>query len=119
MTAKAAVVTTVSIALLPGRSIAFSPEWRDDGLSVLFDRNSGDYWVVSALARKIVENVALDGDRKGEELARLALCALSREEKAGVMPTMVQRIIDELVQMEILVRVGARPCGSATSGGAA
>lgn len=42
------------VALLPGRDIIASPEWDADAPSLLFDRNSGDYWVVSSAARRIV-----------------------------------------------------------------
>lgn len=93
------------VCILPGRSIAFSPEWRDDGLSVLFDRNSGDYWIVSALARKIVENVAHDDGRDAGELVQIALCALSPDEKEGETAELARKVIDELIRREILVRI--------------
>lgn len=91
------------IGIFPGRSIAFSPEWRDDGLCVLFDRNSGDYWVVSELARKIVENVTQDEGCDSEELAQLVLYALSHDQRLDATPDSARNVIDELLRLEILV----------------
>lgn len=91
-----------SIALFPGRSIAFSPEWREDGVCVLFDRNSGDYWVVSGLARKIVENVSQDEGCDAEELARVALCALPHEQRLDATLDTARNVLDELLRLEIL-----------------
>jgi len=90
------------IHIFPGRSIAFSPEWREDGLCVLFDRNSGDYWVVSGLARKIVENVTQDEGCEREELARLALYALSHEQRLDATLDTARNVVDELLRLEIL-----------------
>lgn len=42
------------VSLARGRSLMLSPVWPDDDASVLFDRNSGDYWVVTASARALV-----------------------------------------------------------------
>ncbi len=100
------------IDIFPGRSIAFSPEWREDGLCVLFDRNSGDYWVVSGLARKIVENVTQDEGCEREELARLALHALSHEQRLDTTLDTARNVVDELLRLEIL----ASGSDGATSG---
>jgi len=91
------------IGIFPGRSIAFSPEWRDDGLCVLFDRNSGDYWIVSALARKIVENVTQDDGCDIQELARVALYALSHDQRVDMTLDSARNVLDELLRLEILV----------------
>lgn len=53
LTAETLPATFVSVH--PGRSLTTSPEWHADEPSVLFDRNSGDYWVIAPTARKWVE----------------------------------------------------------------
>ncbi|WP_332673825.1 hypothetical protein [Aromatoleum sp.] len=90
------------IGIFPGRSIAFSPEWREDGLCVLFDRNSGDYWVVSGLARKIVENVSQDQGCDAEDLTRVALYALPHDQRLDAMQATARNVLDELLRLEIL-----------------
>lgn len=104
------------VRVLPGRSIAFSPEWRDDGLSVLFDRNSGDYWVVSALARKIVESVVRDDVRSEEELTAIALYALSHDGKTGVAAETARGVLGELVRLNILALAGGETRVDRTDG---
>jgi len=44
-----------SVRVQPGRSLVISPEWGVDEPSVLFDRNSGDYWVVPSTVRRWVQ----------------------------------------------------------------
>lgn len=44
--------------LCVGRDLHYSPRWANEGYSVIFDANSGDYWVVSDAARGIVESIA-------------------------------------------------------------
>lgn len=70
---------------------------------MLFDRNSGDYWVVSGLARKIVENVTQDEGRDAEELVRAALYALSHEQRLDATLDTARNVLDELLGLEILV----------------
>ena len=41
----------------PGRSLALSPEWHPEEPSVLFDRHSGDYWVIPGTTRLWVEHL--------------------------------------------------------------
>lgn len=77
-------------ALLPGRDIIASPEWDENAPSLLFDRNSGDYWVVSSDARRIVLAIG-----RGP----VALDSLQRElDGCCDLPS----VIDELVRRGIL-----------------
>ncbi len=41
-----------------GRSLCFSPAWQDEKCSVVFDRNSGDFWVVTNQARHLLQLAA-------------------------------------------------------------
>ena len=41
-----------------GRSLCFSPAWQDEDCSVVFDRNSGDFWVVTNQARHLLQLAA-------------------------------------------------------------
>lgn len=40
-----------------GRFLLLSPEWSGEEASVLFDRNSGDYWVVTRPARALIDRL--------------------------------------------------------------
>lgn len=42
-----------------GRSYCYSPEWaKREGIEVLFDRNSGDFWLLSAAAMALIRSIA-------------------------------------------------------------
>lgn len=47
-----------ALRLRAGRSLCFSPTWKDEGCSVVFDRNSGDFWVVTDRTRALLEALA-------------------------------------------------------------
>lgn len=94
-----------------GRSLAFSPEWRDDGLSVLFDRNSGDYWVISAAARKAVEQAAAVDHRLAGDLLRIVVDVLSEDERRELAEATAASVLDQLVELDILI-----PAALAASG---
>jgi len=88
------------VRVMPGRSLAFSPEWHEEGMSVLFDRNSGDYWVVSSLARKLVEELVGHDEQCATELVRRTLTGFADD--AEVTPEIGDRILRELIQLDIL-----------------
>ena len=44
-----------------GRSLCFAPDWKCSDAAVLFDRNSGDYWVVSSSAKSILKLLQAGG----------------------------------------------------------
>ena len=46
------------VALVAGRSLCFSPKWECSEFGLVFDRNSGDYWIVSELAVLTLEALA-------------------------------------------------------------
>ena len=113
MTGPEALHERALLHIRPGRSLVLSPEWRDDGLSVLFDRNSGDYWVVSATARKIVEHLAPDGPRIAGDLLRIAAAALSEDERPDAVDATASSVLDELVGLDILAAVSAPSASTA------
>lgn len=41
-------------SLREGRDLELSPQWGTQAPSVAFDRNSGDYWVISPAARAVL-----------------------------------------------------------------
>ena len=43
--------------LMPGRSLIWAPDWDCSDARVLFDAASGDYWLLSPLASRIVESL--------------------------------------------------------------
>ena len=42
-------------SLARGRSLCFGPGWSCSDAAIMFDRNSGDYWVVSLLASSVIK----------------------------------------------------------------
>lgn len=95
----AAAPTPASFVIVDkGRSLSFSPAWDEDGVSVLFDGNSGDYWVLSPLTRALVSWV----ERAGT-LPRVELLARGRAyAHATSEPGDADTVLGELVQLAIL-----------------
>lgn len=58
------------IRIAPGRQLRWSPAWPGEDASVLFDAASGDFWVLSAATRSLLERVAAEPGLHAE-----ALCA--------------------------------------------
>jgi len=86
----------------PGRTILCSPDWREDHATVLFDGNSGDYWIVSPLAREIVR---LSTNAGLQSVEALVDHIVAHEDEIGDFDgseTTIRRVIDELVQLSIL-----------------
>lgn len=92
----------MALRILQGRAFAFSPEWSDEGASVLFDRNSGDYWVLSSLAREITRHAASAGPLDAPALIRHIDSRTDVPDLANADETTIRRVIDELVQLSIL-----------------
>ncbi|NMG28758.1 hypothetical protein [Aromatoleum evansii] len=86
----------------PGRVIVRSPDWRDDHAHVLFDVNSGDYWIVSSLACEIVKLSTRDGPSNVESLIQHLVGHGADSGADDVDETTIRRVIDELVQLAIL-----------------
>ena len=45
------------VGVRPGRLLIFSPRWDEEGVSVVFDKGSGDYWVIAEWTRDILEQL--------------------------------------------------------------
>ena len=45
------------LQLRPGRSLSFSPAWPDETARIVFDRHSGDYWLLSNPAAEELANL--------------------------------------------------------------
>lgn len=60
------------IRITPGRSLCWSPAWPCSEAAVLFDANSGDYWVLSAHGQTAVRTLQASGAlAQADLLARL------------------------------------------------
>lgn len=46
-----------NFSVISGRELVWAPSWQCSDARVVFDRNSGDYWVVSGLASLLLETV--------------------------------------------------------------
>lgn len=81
------------IAIVPGRSVRFAPDWECSDAGVVFDRNSGDYWVVSQLAILVLkilqDNTTFTVDRLQEALASLKLYADMRAALAQTLQSLI------------------------------
>jgi hypothetical protein len=63
------------------RNLIFSPRWQ--GLSVVFDSRSGDFWVVSSVVRDVLYAAIADSERPAEGLRKLppsAVVALTTQD---------------------------------------
>lgn len=50
-------MTCISVRPADGRFLVLSPAWPGEDTSVLFDRNSGDYWVITSPARAVIQHL--------------------------------------------------------------
>lgn len=87
-----------------GRSLVFSPAWEEEGASVLFDRNSGDYWVLTAVARNIVGAIADTGSLPYGAVLTLALAQPDAHDAAPMTAGDIDAILDALTQAGILAQ---------------
>lgn len=97
------------VGILAGRSITYSPAWRDDGASVLFDRNSGDYWVVSLLARDLVARCAESGDVRIDALIRHIMDTQAETDDFDGSVATVEQVLAELVRLGVLAQTRTEP----------
>lgn len=102
--------TTPSLAratllrILPGRAVICSPPWQDEQAAVLFDSNSGDYWVVSPLAREIVMRSTGAGAQSVEALIQHVASRRDELEDFDGCAATAEKVITELVQQGILAQ---------------
>ena len=87
-----------------GRSLIFSPAWDEEGASVLFDRNSGDYWVVTAPARSLVSAVADAGSLPCSALHSLMPTSSETPGEPPVTAGDIDAILETLMQAGILAQ---------------
>lgn len=92
----------MTLSVLHGRAFVFSPQWRDEGVSVLFDSNSGDYWLLSPLAREIVRHATEAGPADASAMIRHVGTQAIALDGGDSGEATIRRVIDELVQLSIL-----------------
>lgn len=56
------------VSVAPGRDLHFSPDWNCSDACVVFDANSGDYWVVSPLALMVLRELQGHGPQSKPDL---------------------------------------------------
>lgn len=86
-----------------GRSLVFSPAWSEEEASVVFDRNSGDYWVIPEISRRLL---ALVKEGSCVDVAELR-DQLTAETRANVEPRVLSQILDDLVAADLLTMYSA------------
>lgn len=95
------------LSVSPGRALRFSPDWNEEAVSVLFDRNSGDYWVVTSLARSLVARVESGPARVDMLLGDEDVTALADVDGYNVEQT--EAVVAQLLELGILSRHDAPP----------
>lgn len=96
---------TVFAEVVRGRSLCFSPSWDSSEPSVVFDRNSGDYWVLAPLARTVVGLLS-----NGGPLTPVEICdALQAQQISDeLVNDALEATLDGLVHAGILTFPAAR-----------
>lgn len=84
-----------------GRDCRLSPDWSDDGPSLVFDANSGDYWVVPSLALSVVKLVKAAGVCTSDEIFEALTNA-----RDHVSKDVVGLVLDDLVSHRLLQSEG-------------
>lgn len=92
----------MTLQVLGGRALIFSPQWGDEGASVLFDSTSGDYWVLTPLAREIVRHTTDSGPTEASTLVRHVGTQAASLEGVDITESTIRRVINELVELSIL-----------------
>lgn len=90
---------TSTITLHRGRDFLLSPGWGDDEPSALFDCNSGDYWIVTELARWLIVTLRESNTPcHRDELIERTRAAFPDEAEAD----MIEAVVAELLKLDIL-----------------
>lgn len=86
-------------SLVSGRFLRFAPDWSCSDAAVLFDRNSGDYWVLSFLATTVVKLLRTHGALALADLERhLGVLLPETDLSADLLPTLQSLADNGLVQ---------------------
>jgi len=87
------------IGLSDGRDFLFSPHWGNAEPSALFDCNSGDYWIVTEIARCLVETLAKHkGAHNQSDLAEL----IALRYPGAIDTDTLFAVVEELIRLDIL-----------------
>lgn len=82
-----------------GRSLRFAPHWLCSDAVVLFDRNSGDYWVVSTVAAATLELLQSRGAMSFADLeSHLASLIPEADLEIDLLPTLNSLADNRLVE---------------------
>ena len=82
------------MALQSGRSLRFAPDWSCSDATVVFDRNSGDFWVISSLGASALRLLQEHSSLAWPELERrLAILQLDADVSLSLMAT-VKSLVD-------------------------
>jgi len=90
---------TSTITLHRGRDFLLSPAWGADEPSALFDRNSGDFWIVTELARWLIDTLReSNAPCHRDQLVERTLAAFPDQAEAD----MIETVVAELLKLDIL-----------------
>lgn len=90
----------MTVILANGRSLLFSPEWSCSDASVVFDSNSGDYWIVSKLAVMLTRSLLSGGAQTLNQIKEsLNTVVDSSVASSDLMPTLQSLISNGLIRI--------------------
>lgn len=83
-----------SVSICLGRHFRFGPNWHCSDARVLFDRNSGDYWIVSLLTIELIKLLQGDVILTTAALARQLQDLLPELDLSADLPLTLQSLSD-------------------------
>lgn len=82
-----------------GRLVLFGPDWPESEACLAFDAASGDVWILTSLARRMVTTLVNDGPLNERELrARVAVGGFGEVTDAVWCTTLSEVIVSRLLQ---------------------
>ena len=85
-----------------GRDLAFSPDWDCSDARIVFDKNSGDYWVVSGLSAAVLSHSRTDSGVNLHQLVDALADRTGYFSPDAALSATVRSLVDNgLLQLEI------------------
>lgn len=85
-----------------GRDFAFSPDWDCSDARIVFDKNSGDYWVVSGLSSAVLSHTRTDSGVNLQQLVDALGDRTGYFNPAAALSATIRSLVDNgLLQLEI------------------
>ena len=84
-----------------GRDFAISPDWDCSDARIVFDKNSGDYWVLSALSAAVLSHSRTDSGVNLHQLVDALADRTGYFSPAAALSATIRSLVDNgLLQLE-------------------